>query len=129
VQVEAYPDRVFAGMVTRVNPTVDPQNRTFMAEIEVPNCARLLSAGGFAKAEILTRTDADILTVPPEAVVSFAGVTKVFVVEGSVAKAVEVELGTREKDWIEVRGALKPDAKVITSGQSQLVDGSPIRVR
>jgi multidrug efflux pump subunit AcrA (membrane-fusion protein) len=129
VRVEAYPDRIFAGTVTRVNPTVDALNRTFMAEIEVPNCGRPLSAGGFARAEILTRTDTDILTVPPEAVVAFAGVTKVFVAEGDVAKAVEVELGTRERDWVEVRGALKRDAKVITSGQSQLVDGSPIRVR
>ena len=129
VRVEAYPDRVFAGAVTRVYPTVDTTNRTFMAEIEVPNCGRVLSAGGFANAEILTRTDTDILTVPPAAIVSFAGVTKVFVAEGDVAKSVEVELGTREKDWVEVRGALKRDARVITSGQTQLVDGSPIRVR
>jgi multidrug efflux pump subunit AcrA (membrane-fusion protein) len=129
VRVEAYPDRPFAGRVTRINPTVDPVSRTFMAEIEVPNCGRLLSAGGFAKAEILTRTDTAVLTVPPEAVVTFAGVTKVFVADGDVARAVEVELGTRDKEWVEVRGALKPDARVITSGQTQLVDGSPIRVR
>lgn len=129
VRVEAFPDRVFAGTVTRVYPTVDTTNRTFLAEIEVPNCGHALSAGGFARAEILTRTDSDILTVPPEAIVSFAGVTKVFVAEGDTAKSIEVEIGTREKDWVEVRGALKRDAKVITSGQTQLVDGTPIRVR
>src|SRR5207244_2443018 len=110
-------------------PTIDPVNRTFVTEIEVPNYSRRLSCGGFASAEVLTRTDAAVMTVPPEAVVSFAGVTKVYVAEGDVARTVEVEVGTREKDWMEVRGALKPDARVITSGQSQLVDGSPIRVR
>jgi HlyD family secretion protein len=129
VRVEAYPNRTFAGTVTRVNPTVDTANRTFTAEIEVPNYDRALSAGGFAQAEIRTRTDTGILTVPPEAIVSFAGVTKVFVAEGETAKAVEVEIGTREKDWVEVRGALPRQTKVITSGQTQLVDGSPIRVR
>jgi len=129
VHGDSAPGKTFAGAVVRVNPAVDPLSRTFMAEIEVPNYARLLSTGGFAQAEILTRTDAEALTVPPEAVVTFAGVTKVFVAEGDVAKAVEVEMGTREKDWIEVRGALKRDARVITSGQTQLVDGSPIRVR
>jgi hypothetical protein len=108
---------------------VDPANRTFVTEIEVPNYDRKLSCGGFAQASVLTRTDDAVLTVPPEAIVIFAGVTKVYVAEGDLAKAVEVEIGVREKEWVEVRGALKPDAKVITSGQSQLVDGSPIRVR
>jgi multidrug efflux pump subunit AcrA (membrane-fusion protein) len=100
-----------------------------MVEIEVPNYERALAAGGFAQAEILTRTDTGILTVPPQAIVSFAGVTKVFVAEGSTAKVVEVEVGTREKEWVEARGPIAPDAKVITSGQTQLVEGSSIRVR
>jgi HlyD family secretion protein len=129
VRVEAYPNRVFVGIISRINPTVDTVNRTFMVEIEVANYDRALAAGGFAQAEILTRTDTGIRTVPPEAIVSFAGVTKVFVAEGSVAKAFEVEVGTREREWVEVRGPLPADAKVITSGQTQLVEGSPIRVR
>lgn len=129
VRVEAYPNRVFAGAVSRVNPTVDAVNRTFMVEVEVPNYDRALAAGGFAQAEILTRTDTGILTVPPAAIVTFAGVTKVFVADGSTARAVEIEVGTRERDWVEVRGEIKPDEKVITSGQSQLVEGSAIRIR
>lgn len=129
VRVEAYPGAVFPGTVSRVFPTVDAENRTFVTEVEVPNCARKLKAGGFANAEVLVRTDASVLTVPPEAVVTFAGVTKVYVAEGDVAKGIEVEVGARDKEWVEVRGALKPDAKVITSGQTQLADGSPIRIR
>ena len=129
VRVEAYPSLLFPGAVARVNPTVDTVNRTFMAEIHVPNCGHRLSVGGFAKAEILTCTDAMVLTVPPEAVRTFAGVSKVFVVEGNSARTIEVELGTREKDWVEVHGAFKPDAKVVTSGHSQLVEGSVVRVR
>jgi RND family efflux transporter MFP subunit len=131
IRVDAYPGRVFAGAVARVAPTVDPLNRTFLVEIELPNrnpTARL-KAGGFAKAEILTRTEAGVVTVPPGAVVTFAGVTKVFVADGDRAKAVEVRLGQREKDWVEVLGPVPPAARIITSGFSQLVDGSPIRVK
>ncbi len=129
VRVEAYSTVVFPGVVSRVNPTVDTMNRTFMVEIQVPNCGKRLSVGGFAKAEILTCTDATVLTVPSEAVRTFAGVTKVFVVEGAIARGVEVEVGMREKEWIEVRGGIKPEMKVITSGHSQLVEGSAVRVR
>lgn len=131
VRVDAYPDRVFSGIVARVAPTVDTLNRTFQVEIELPNrhpTARL-KAGGFAKAEILMRTESGVVTVPPGAVVAFAGVTKVFLADGDRAKAVEVRLGPREKDWVEVIGPVPAAARVITSGFAQLVDGSPIRVR
>jgi multidrug efflux pump subunit AcrA (membrane-fusion protein) len=127
LHVEAYPDQIFTGTVARISPTIDLQNRNFGVVIVVRNCDGKLKAGGFATAEIVTRTE-NIVTIPPEALVQFAGVNKVFVVEGSKAKAKEVTVGTRDKDWVEV-GGLPAGAKVITSGQSQLVDGSAIQVR
>jgi multidrug efflux pump subunit AcrA (membrane-fusion protein) len=129
VRTEAYPGVVFPGRVARVFPTVDEANRTFVVEVEVPNCARKLKAGGFASADILVRTDDTVLTVPPEALVTFAGVTKVFVADGERARAVEVEVGARDRDWVEVRGDLTAGAKVVTTGQNQLVEGSVVRVR
>ncbi|HJZ53629.1 MAG TPA: efflux RND transporter periplasmic adaptor subunit [Gemmataceae bacterium] len=131
VRVDAYSDRAFTGVVSRVSPTVDSQNRTFQVEVVVPNCdARWrIKAGTFAKGEILIRADAGVATVPPEAIVSFAGVNKVFVADGDHAKAIEVQLGQRDKTWVEVIGPVPPNVKVITSGFSQLVDGSPIRIR
>ena len=129
VTVDAYPGRVFPGRVARKYPTIDPQSRTFQAEVAVPNAGGKLRCGGFAKAAILTRTDPAVTTVPPTAVVTFAGVNKVFVAAGDRAKAVEVGVGTRDRDWVEVTGDLPPGAQVVTSGQTQLVDGSEIRIR
>ncbi|MCI0701994.1 MAG: efflux RND transporter periplasmic adaptor subunit, partial [Planctomycetia bacterium] len=127
IRVEAYPGQVFQGIVARVTPTVDPTTRVFGVVIGILNGDGKLSAGGFATAEIVVRTES-VVTIPPEALVQFAGVNKVFVVEGDKAKVVEVGIGTRDKEWIEVTG-LPAGAKVITSGQSQLVDGSVIRIR
>ncbi|MBN9120295.1 MAG: efflux RND transporter periplasmic adaptor subunit [Planctomycetes bacterium] len=127
VRVEAYPNRVFAGVVARISPTTDVANRTFGVVIGVRNGDGKLKAGGFATAEIVVRSDR-VVTVPPEALVQFAGVNKVFVVEGDRVKAIEVTVGTRDKEWVEV-GGLPAGAKVVTSGQSQLVDGSPVRIR
>lgn len=129
VRADAMPGKTFAGKIVRVNPSIDTTNRTFQVEIEVPNQAGTLKSGGFARAEIQTRTDENVLTVPPEAIVSFAGVNKIYLAEGGVAKAVEVQVGTREKAWIEIRGAVPPNANVVTSGQTQLVDGSKIQIR
>lgn len=127
VRIQAHPKEVFAGVVARISPTVDPTNRTFAVVVGVRNGDHKLKAGGFATADVVVRSDA-VVTVPSEALVQFAGVNKVFVAEGDKAKVYEVGVGTRDKEWVEVSG-LPAGARVITSGQSQLVDGSPIRVR
>jgi len=136
--VESLPDRRVLGRVSRVNPTVDRANRTFEVEVWVPNQERLLKAGSFATASILVGADARALTVPEEAVIRYAGVTKLFTVVDDKAVAVAVELGTRleipseggaARRWVEVTGALLPGSLVVTTGHSQLSDGAAVRIR
>lgn len=133
VRVEAYPDRVFKGRVSRISPTVDPLSRTFIVEVLVPNENRMLKAGGFAKLSILTQTDAHALAVPPEAIVSFAGVNKVYVVRDGKAHIVEVSPETEGNGWREVKpkmaGELLPGAQVVTSGFTRLAEDVPVKVR
>src|SRR5205085_2523376 len=139
IEVEAYRKELFQGRVSRVNRTVDRTNRTFQVEVEVPNPDRRLSAGSFAKAAIHTRVDDQALTVPEEALVAFAGVTKVFVVRDGKSTDVKVSLSGvrislsdkngRTQFWAEVRGDLKPGDMVVTSGQSQLAEGSRVVLR
>lgn len=129
VKADAMPGKTFTGKIVRVNPSIDTANRTFQVEIEVPNAEGTLKTGGFAKAEIQTRTDEAVPTVPPEAIVNFAGVNKIYVVDGNAAKAIEVQVGTREKSWLEIRGPVPPNATIVTSGHSQLVDGSKVKIR
>jgi len=127
IRVDAYPREIFRGQVSRIHPTVDPQNRTFQVEIVVPNLDGRLRVGGFARAEIQTRVDDDVATVPSSALVSFAGVTKIFLTVDGVATPVEVLTGHRERDWVEVIGELPKECQVIVSGLTQLVAGSPVR--
>jgi len=138
IRVDAYPDRVFAGAISRVSPVVDRVNRTFPVEILVPNPARELRPGGFAKADILTYVDPQAVTVPAAAVVTFVGSKRVFVVRDGAAQAVPVATGVEGRDarkgnWVEL---VRPDPKwihrdslLVTSGHSQLADGSPVTIR
>lgn len=123
-------DRPFSGTVRRINPAVDPLTRTFEVWILVQNTDRLLKPGSFAKAAIQTRVDPAAMTVPLEAVVRFAGVTKIFIVEGDKVRERHVETGQQGDTWIEVTGAEIPEgAMVVTSGQTALADGSTIEIR
>jgi RND family efflux transporter MFP subunit len=118
------------GLVARINPTVDPVNRTFQVEIAVPNAEGKLRPGSFAKAAILTRQDRDVATVPLEAVTTFAGITKIFVIEDGKAKEVHVALGLQNTEWAEIaRPNLPRGARVVVSGQSAIADGTPIAIR
>jgi multidrug efflux pump subunit AcrA (membrane-fusion protein) len=137
VEVEAHRGQVFRGQIIRMNPTIEPANRTFQILIGVPNPDRRLRAGGFAKAAIYTRIDPAALTVPEEALVSFAGVTKVFVVEEGHAREIQVKPGVRLEvsdngrttAWVEIIGDLRAGDAVVTSGQTQLSEGQPVRIR
>lgn len=138
IRAESYPDRIFTGKVRRISPTVDRLSRTFQVEIHVPNEDNALKPGGFAKLAIITQSDAKAQAVPVEALVSFAGVNKVFVIRDDKAHAIEVAPGVEGKDsdgsrWIEVEtktaGELKPAVEVITSGHSQLAEDVPVQVR
>ena len=136
--VESLPGVPVSGHVVRVHPTIDTASRTFDVEVQVPNGDHRLKPGAFAKASILLDRRADAVTVPEEALVRFAGVTKLFVCVDGHAVAVPVEPGVRldvtddagvVRRWIEIPAGVTAGVGVITSGLALLTDGTPVRVR
>jgi RND family efflux transporter MFP subunit len=118
------------GTVARINPSVDTTNRTFEVEIHLSNADGKLKPGGFARASIHTRLEEKAATVPLEAIVQFAGITKVFLADGARSKEMHVKLGVQSTDYVEISEPRLPaGAQVITSGQSALAENSPITIR
>lgn len=118
------------GTVKRISPTIDRNTRTVMVEIEVPNTDGSLRAGSFVRARIITGETADALLIPQEGLYSFAGITKIFVLENGVAKEYKVTVGEKSGDFVElVFPTLPHDAVIITSGQKQLSDGITVSLR
>src|ERR1041385_4198430 len=52
ISVEAYPNKKFSGRVSRINPSVDQQSRTFEVEALLANSDGLLKPGFFIKAQL-----------------------------------------------------------------------------
>lgn len=129
IHVGSQPNETFLGKVARINPSVDGVSRTFQVEAVVGNPKGLLRPGGFAKASILTKRQDSAATVSQASIVRFAGVTKIFVVEGDKVRSIEVVTGIEGDGWIEVSGDLPKAAMVITDGYTQLADGSTIEIR
>jgi membrane fusion protein (multidrug efflux system) len=128
VQVAAFPGRSFPGGVTWINPGVNPSTRGVGIEARMENLEHTLKAHFFARAEIVTDAAAPTLVVPVDAVVTFAGVSKVYVVDRDVAQAREITLGSTRDDLQEILSGLQPGERVVVSGRTKVQPGSRVAI-
>ncbi len=130
VAVDPYPGETFNGTLSRVGTASNPTARSLAFEALVPNGDHRLRPGFFGRAEIVVRKDEHAVAVPRSAVTTFAGVTKLFVVEDGVAREREVALGVDLGDgWVEITTGVSKGMQVATSGLSKLANGTEVTVR
>jgi len=111
VTVEGDPES-YLGYIKRLSPTISEQNRVLSVEADVRNSGRL-RPGAFVKAEIVTNQTNSAVTVPPGALVTFAGIDKVIVVENGKALEKAVTVGRRGSDWIEIKAGVNVGETVV----------------
>ncbi len=130
VHVDAFGDTIFQGKVARISPTANAASRSVALEASIDNHERKLKPGFFAKGGVVTRTDDRALMIPQEALITFAGVTKVFVVNNGVAEERQVQTGSRGgKGLIEVIEGVKEGESIVVSGLAKLENGSTVTLR
>ena len=130
ITVDAFPGETFVGHVSRIGAASDPAVRSLAFEALVPNGDHRLRPGFFGHGEVVVRRDDRALAVPRSALSTFAGVTKVFVIEEGVAHERQVVLGVDLGDgWVEIAEGVARGVQVVTSGLSKLADGTPVVVR
>lgn len=115
---------VYTGKIARISPAITAQNRVLIVEAEVRNDGHL-RPGSFARAEIVSADSASALTVPTNALVSFAGIDKVILAQGGKAVETPITLGRRTADWVEVLSGLKAGDPVIVN-PGNLQSGQPV---
>ncbi|MBX3405206.1 MAG: efflux RND transporter periplasmic adaptor subunit [Phycisphaeraceae bacterium] len=121
-------DEPTVGSVTRVSPRIDAASRTFVVEIGLDNRDGRLRAGAFGRGQIELRQDEGVMFVPVSAVVTFAGVRRVFTVEDGKAREHRVQLGARDGDFVEISPRLKA-GHVVGPGAANLAEGMAVAVR
>lgn len=118
-----------SGTVKRVSPVVDAESRMFQVQVEVPNSARALKAGAFARARIAVDVRAGATFVPNEALVTFAGVQKIFSIKDGKAVEHLVEKGERRDGLVEVVSGLDGVDAVVVKGAGRLTRGTPVKMQ
>ncbi|HGK7611936.1 TPA: efflux RND transporter periplasmic adaptor subunit [Legionella pneumophila] len=120
VRVLSYPKQTFPGLVTLIEPNLDPLTRTVNVRITLDNKERLLKPGMFVRANVILTHNKAALTVPNAALLQADNQQFVFVQNGGTYKRVDVKVGAVEDDYSEIIGGLVPGDLVVTQGNREL---------
>jgi RND family efflux transporter MFP subunit len=130
VTADVYKDESFTGNVFRISPTVSAATRSFIAELELPNRNDLLKPGMFVRVS-MDLGEVETFVVPANTVLVQEGtnIRYVFTEKNNIVERVEVTLGKRFNDQIEIISAtLKEGESLVNEGQARLINGDKIEV-
>lgn len=130
VKSQIYPDEVFKGTITRINPAINPSSRTFEVEVKLANPNEKLKPGMFVRAKInLGFTDGII--VQRSAALKQLGSSAYygFIVKDNTAKRVDLTLGNEFNDKVEITSGLSAGDYLVTRGQGLLKDGNKVEIK
>jgi membrane fusion protein (multidrug efflux system) len=126
--VDSFPGREFKGRITVIYPTLDEKTRTLQSEAQVQNNDGLLKPGLFAKAILYTEAAREGIVIPVTSLLYEGEKTKVFVVEGDIAKERQVKIGNKYGEFMEIIEGIKKGEQVVVVGQQNLSDGVKVNV-
>ena len=118
------------GRVVRISPAIEAQSRSLLVEGEIPNENGALRPGSFVEVNITVDPNASGIAVPRDAIVSFAGTERVFVVTNGALEDRVVKLGRTMPDGaVEIVSGLEPDLDVVLRPEGRLSKGQKVAVR
>jgi len=129
VTTDAFPDGLFEGQVSAIDPRVEAVNRTVAVRAAVPNPKGTLRPGLFATVRLTLGREAQALLIPEEALFLQHEKTMVFRVDNQTARLTEIAAGARERGLVQVRAGLKEGDRVVRTGTHKLHDGLHVSLK
>jgi len=130
---DTYPGRRFDGVLTAINPELDPATRSVGLQATFRNADELLRPGMFARVEVLLPETQPVLVIPATAVLSAPFGDSVYLIETQPAKAGGtpqlvvrqqfIRTGPARGDFLSVASGLKAGDRVVSSGLFKLRNG------
>lgn len=132
----------FAGVITGIDPKIDPSTRLVSVRAEVENPDHMLTPGQFVQVRVELPTEDNIITLPQTTIVTSLYGDYVFAVrpaekkegedssegENLVAQQVFVKIGRRFGEVAEITSGIKEGDVIITAGQNKLTAGISVKI-
>jgi Cu(I)/Ag(I) efflux system membrane fusion protein len=118
ISVPAYPGKSWNGVVDYIYPELDMTSRTLRVRLEFQNTDLALKPNMFAEVKIFGGPQRDTLLIPAEALITTGERDSVVrALEDGKFQPVDVVIGARNGEEIEILSGLKVDDEIVTSGQ------------
>ncbi len=132
IKVDSYPEDIFQGSISAIEPAVDSQSGLIQVQADIPNNGGKLRSGMFARADIILPTIKDQIVLPQTAITYTLYGDNVYVmteVDGvSRVRQHVVSVGERSSDIAHILSGVKAGDKVVTSGQVRLSNDAKVKV-
>ncbi len=135
VSADAYPDRVYQGMVAEIAPEANRQKATIEVRVKVLKPDAYLRPEMNAHVSFLApaksgqKSSREVLSIPRSALLQREGKNTVFIIDGSHARLREVQLGRDLGDRLEVTDGISPNDRIVVRVPDGLTDGQRVKVK
>lgn len=132
VSVDAFPGRVFDGVIEATDPRVSATTRSVRIRAVLKNDDEALRPGMFSHVDVELPDENTVVVLPATAIVYSPYGDSVYVVVqdkgASVAQQRFVQIGSKRGDQISLLKGVAPGEQVVTAGQGKLRPGVPVKV-
>jgi membrane fusion protein (multidrug efflux system) len=127
VVLSEFPGRSFAAHVVRSAGALDPNSKTLLTEVDVPNDKNELASGGYAEAHITVKMEQPAIVLPANTVIARASGTRIAVVDQDNRISLKpVTLGRDFGMSVEVLTGINPGDRVITNPSDSVQEGASV---
>lgn len=129
-------DTVLMAEVSKVSNYINPDNRTFKIEIDLPNAANMVKPNLMAKVEINDYTNPTAILVP-QSLISENSEGSQYLYKANlksggktaIAQKVLIETGVKQGDFIEILNGLSSDDVIIAEGARTVKDQQEVEIK
>lgn len=128
LQIEALGTSELTGSVEEIVPASDPNSRSYIVKVGVPNLAGVqLRSGVYGKARFISG-QRQALAIPKTAISHRGQLTGVFIVDQSgVARLRLIKTGRAFGDNVEILSGLNAGEQIVIEGPATIQDGARVR--
>lgn len=123
-----YQGRHFAGKVAFISPEINALSRSIQLYAELSNEDHALAPGMFVTIKQALGEEAHAIMVPARSAMAVMDGQQIYKVIDGKAVSVDVKLGMRKQDMVEVTDGLTAGDVIVTDGQIKLRSGSLVKV-
>ncbi|MHB8502004.1 MAG: efflux RND transporter periplasmic adaptor subunit [Candidatus Acidiferrales bacterium] len=130
LELAQYPGQNFQGKVVRTAEAIDPNTRTLLTEVDVPNKNDLLFPGGYAQVHLQVKVAASRVQVPVNALLFRAEGLRAVVVDASHKTHLRpLTIGRDFGTTLEVLQGLQPEDWIVVNPPDSIDDGETVHVK